>query len=251
MVAMPATTLPRALRTGLLVSAAALAANLLAVVLIGLDVGDAAVLNGVRTALMWLLTPAIAVALVVMGALRHGTGCWHVAAIALCWLGDGLGATTGLTVVLLGLFLLGHLAYIGALWPTRRRSLAWSPAAIGYALVALIAGIITAAGAGPLAVPVVLYALVLAALAAFAAIDTPGLLGGLLFMTSDLVNGLSMFAVDIPDPLRSIVVLTGYVGATALLAVSLQRRLGLTDPERRRSTSRPAARTTSGYYRSD
>lgn len=248
---MPATPMPRALRIGIAVSAASLVLNLLAATLIGLEIGDADLLDGVRTVLMWVLLPPIAIALIRIGALRRGVGRWHVTALLLCWLGDGLGATTGITLVLLSAFLIGHVGYLAALWPTRRRSLAWSPAAIGYAVVALIAGGITAANAGALAAPVLLYSLVLAAVAAFAAIDTAGLLGGLLFLVSDLVLGLGLFVMDIPDPLRTFTVLIPYLGAQALLAVSLQQRLGLADPE---VTPRPVstpARTTSGYYRTD
>ena len=241
--------MPRALRTGFLVSAIVLAVNLLAAVLIGFGVGDAGVLDAVRTVLMWALVPPIAIALILIGALRHPVGRWHVAAALLCALGDGLGAISGATIVLLGMFLLGHIAFLGALWPTRKRSLAWSPAAIAYTVVALIAGAIIAANAGALAVPVLLFALVAAAVAAFAAIDTPGLLGGLLFLVSDLVLGLGLFVLDIPDPLRAIAVLPPYVGAQALLAVSLRQRLALAAPVP--TATLPAARTTSGHYRTE
>lgn len=248
---MPATPLPRALRTGLLVSGVVLAVNLLAALLIGIGVGDANMLDLVRTVLMWLLLPPIAIALALIGALRHPTGRWHFAAVILCALGDGFGASTGITIVLLGLFLLGHIAYLFALWPTRKRSLAWSPAAIGYAIVALIAGIIIAVNAGMLAVPVLIYAFVLAAVAAFAAIDTAGFLGGLLFLASDLVLGIGLFVIDIPDPLRTFCVLIPYLGAQALLAVSLQQRLGLGAPAAPAVSDGTPARTTSGYYRTE
>jgi uncharacterized membrane protein YhhN len=248
---MPAMPLPRALRTGLLVAAVVLAVNLLAAALIGIGVGNADMLNLVRTVLMWLLLPPIAIALALIGALRHPVGRWHLAAIVLCALGDGFGATTGMTIVLLGLFLLGHIAYLFALWPTRKRSLAWSPAAIGYAIVALIAGVLIAINAGALAIPVLLYAFVLAAVAAFAAIDTAGLLGGLLFLASDLVLGIGLFVIDIPDPLRTFCVLIPYVGAQALLAVSLQQRLGLGAPAPTAPLPSTATRTTSGYYRTE
>lgn len=245
---MPASPMPRAMRVGIVVAAAGLAVNLLAAVLIGLGVGDAAVLELVRTVLMWALLPPIIVALVVLGALRHASGRWHVLGLALCCLGDGLGSTTGVTLVLLGGFLLGHIAYLVAFWPTRRSSLAWSPAAIGYALVALIAGTIIAVNAGPLAVPVLAYSLLLAGVAALAATDTPGLFGGLLFMASDLVLGMGLFVLDIPDPLRAVTVLVPYLAAQVLLAVNLQRRLGLDGSAPAEAPA--AAATTSGYHRS-
>jgi uncharacterized membrane protein YhhN len=224
---MPTTPLPRPLRLGFWIAGALLLVNLLAATLLALEIGDAALLERLRVVLMWGLLPPIWIGLVAIGALRHAVGRWHVAAAALSGLGDGLGATTGLTIVLLGMFLLGHIAYLVALWPTRRRSLAWGPGSIAYATIGLIAGGIIAVGAGPLAVPVLVYALVLAAVAAFAAIDVPGLFGGLLFMVGDLVLGLGLFVVDIPDPLRSVAVLVAYAAAQALLAVSLQQRLRL------------------------
>ncbi len=227
MAPMLAVPLPRPLRLGFWTAGALLAVNLAAATLLALGIGDAGLLEQLRLVLMWAMLPPVWLALIAIGALRHVVGRWHVAAVVLCGLGDGLGATTDLTIVLLGMFLLGHIAYLVALWPTRRRSLAWGPAGIAYAIVGLISGGIIALGAGPLAVPVLLYALVLAVVAAFAAIDVPGLLGGLLFMVSVLVLGLGLFVLDIPDPLRSIVVLSAYAGAQALLAVSLQQRLRL------------------------
>lgn len=224
---MPTTPLPRPLRLGFWISGGSLAVNLLAATLLALEIGDADLLEQLRVVLMWALLPPIWIALIAIGALRHAVGRWHVTAAALCGLGDGLGAVTALTIVLLSLFLLGHIAYLVALWPTRRRSLAWGPGAIAYAAVGLVSGGIIAVGAGPLAVPVLVFALVLAAVAAFAAIDVPGLLGGLLFMVGDLVLGLSLFVIEIPEPLASIAVLTAYAAAQALLAVSLQQRLRL------------------------
>lgn len=242
----PAATrhVPRPLRLALVVVAAALGANLLCATLIALGAGDTAWLEVARRLLMWAIVPPLAIALVAMGAMRHAVGRWHVVAALLCALGDGLGAATGQTLVLLGAFIVGHLGYAIALWPTRRRSLAWGPGVIAYGVVGLVAAGILAAGAGPLAIPVVLYALVLAGVAALAAIDTAGFLGGLLFLASDLVLGLGLFVIDIPDPLRSIVVLVAYASAQALLALSLQQRLGL-GREAPRAPAAAAARTTS------
>jgi uncharacterized membrane protein YhhN len=219
--------MPRALRTGLAVSATALAVNLVAALLLDLELGDATVLTLARDATMWLLVLPIAVALLVMGAWRHAAGVCHVVAVLLSWLGDGLGSATGETAVLLGLFLLAAIAFLAALWPSRHRSLAWGWAAIGYGIVGAVSGGVIAIGAGALAVPVLLYALLIAAVAAFAAIDTAGLLGGLLVLSSVLVLGIGLFVIEIPDALRAIAVLVMHVGGQALLAVSLQQRLGL------------------------
>jgi uncharacterized membrane protein YhhN len=169
----------------------------------------------------------------VMGAWRHVAGSCHVAAVLLSGLGDGLGSMTGQTIVLLGMFLLAAVAFLAALWPSRRSSLAWGWAALGYALVGAIGGGVIATGAGALAVPVLLYALLIAAVAAFAAIDTAGMLGGLLLLASVLVLGIGLFLIEIPDALRAFAVLLTYVGGQALLAISLQQRLGLARmPER-------------------
>jgi uncharacterized membrane protein YhhN len=230
---MPQAPIPRPLRLGFLIAALVLAANLAAALLIDFGVGDGVgasgedVLDLLRRALMWAMMPPIAVALIWIGALRHPVGRWHVAALLLCWLGDGLGSVTEETLVLLGLFMAGKLSYIASLWPTRRRSLAWSWGALGYGAVGLISGAIIASSAGSLAVPVLVFALVVAAMAAFAAIDTIGLLGGLLFMVSVLILGLGLYVIEIPDALRAFVVLVPYVGGQALLALSLQQRLGL------------------------
>ncbi len=212
---------------GFAVSGTALAVNLVAAVLLDLELGDPALLTLARDVTMWLLALPIAIALLVMGAWRHAAGICHVAAVLLCWLGDGLGSLTGETVVLLGLFPPAAVAFLAALWPSRRRSLAWGWAAIGYGIVGAISGGVIAIGAGPLAVPVLLYALLIAAVAAFAAIDTAGLLGGLLMLAGVLVLGIGLFLIEIPDALRAFAVLVLYVLGQALLAVSLQQRLGL------------------------
>lgn len=219
--------MPQQLRLAFWSSGLALAVNLGAAVLLGLEVGDAGLLELLRKILMWALAAPFAVALVLIGALRHAVGRWHVAALVLCTLGDGLGASTGITVVLLGMFLAGHLAYLTALWPTRRRSLAWSWAAPGYGFLALLAGGVITANAGPLAVPVLVYALVLAGVAAFAAIDTAGLIGGLLLLAADLIHGFGLFVLEMPDPLQAFAVLIPYAAAQGLLALSLQQRLRL------------------------
>ncbi|MCR8671729.1 lysoplasmalogenase family protein [Agrococcus sp. HG114] len=223
-------SLPRPLRAGLWVSGAVLAVNVLAAVLLDAEIGDEGVLTIVRGVTMWGLVPPIAVALVALGALRHAVGVWHVVAVVLCWLGDGIGSATGELLVLLGLFFVADLAFLAALWPTRRRSLAWGWAAVGYGVVAIISGGVIAAHAGPLAAAVVLFALLLAAVAALAAVDTAGLLGGLLLMACVLVLGIGVFVIEMPDALRALAVLVPYVAGQALLAVSLQQRLGLGAP---------------------
>lgn len=220
-------SLPRALRAGLAISGTVLAINLVAALLLDLELGDPALATLVRDVTMWLLVPPIAVALLAIGAWRHAAGSCHVAGVLLCWLGDGLGSATGQTAVLLGAFLLAAIAFLAALWPSRRRSLAWGWAAIGYGVVGAIAGGVIAIGAGPLAVPVLLYALLITAVAAFAAIDTAGLLGGLLLLSSVLVLGIGLYLIEVPDALRAFAVLVTYVAGQALLAVSLQQRLGL------------------------
>lgn len=169
----------------------------------------------------WLYLPPLAVGLVLAGGARRRRGRWWLAGLVLSWQGDVLGGTDFL--LLLGCFLLAHLCYLVALWPTRRRSALRGPAALPYLLLGVAGAAVVAPAAGPvLAGPVVVYAAALTLMAVLAtAGGRRGALGGLLFMVSDLTLGLGRFVVDLPTAVQTAVVIGTYVPAQVLLLLAV------------------------------
>ena len=132
-------------------------------------------------------------------------------------------------------FLLAHLAY---LWAFTRgvRLAAWSPAFVGYAvLAASVLAVLWPGVPAPLRAPVVAYVLCLAAMAAQTACwwrnqrgaaDGPlalgAALGGLLFLTSDALLATNRFHT--PLPWSALWILATYWAAQWLIASSLPPR---------------------------
>ena len=141
----------------------------------------------------------------------------------------------------LNAFLLAHLAYIAA-FASRARLLSRPAPFLLYATVAavVLASLWPGVPAG-LRVPVVLYVVGLAAMAAQAGVvwlalrGTPaaraawsGAIGGALFMLSDALLATHKFAG--PLPMASLWVLASYWAAQWCIANSLRERVGLTSP---------------------
>lgn len=202
-------------------------------------------LDGVRTVAQWLYLPPLMVALGLATGLRTARSRWWLGGLLLCWLGDGLGSLGFL--VLLGCFLLGHLSYLAALWPTRDRSWVWRPGGLVHVGVLALGLALVVPRAGALAAPVVVYGLVLAAVALLATAAGPaGLAGGLLFMVSDLSLGWFLFSgVEVGDGPRALLVIGTYVPAQVLLLVGLLRLEGEgASAGRRQAPWRVARRST-------
>lgn len=202
----------RRLRTALLVTS--LAAAVVGIVGAALHIGwlDYA---------QWLYVPPLAVALVLAGGLRDPRGRWWLAGLVFSWLGDVLGGATFLA--LLGCFFLAHVCYILALLPTRGRSLLGKAGSVPYLLLGLAgAAVLVPAAGGVLAVPVLLYAVTLTLMALLASAGgRAGVVGGALFMVSDLVLGVGIFVLDIPAPVQTLLVIGTYVPAQVLLLVAI------------------------------
>lgn len=196
-------------------------------------------LGAARTLAQWLYLPPLMAALVLATGLRSARSRWWLAGLVLCWLGDGLGALGFL--VLLGCFLVGHLAYLVALWPTRHRSWVWRPAGLLHVAVLALGLVLVVPLAGSLRLPVVAYGVVLAAMALLATAAGPaGVLGGLLFMVSDLSLGRFAFSgADVGDGPRALLVIGTYVPAQVLLLLGVLRLEAARDqaPSRRASRS--------------
>lgn len=189
----------------------------------------------------------LATVLIIVHAARRG----HDEPVARRWILAGLVLSLAGDVALLwpkegflpGLiaFLLAHLAYIAA-FASRARLLSRPAPFLLYATVAavVLASLWPGVPAG-LRVPVVLYVVGLAAMAAQAGVvwlalrGTPaargawsGAIGGALFMLSDALLATNKFAG--PLPLASLWVLASYWAAQWCIANSLRERVGLTSP---------------------
>jgi len=154
---------------------------------------------------------------------------WVLMGLALSWLGDValLWPQQGFLPGLVS-FLLAHLAYLKAFTTTRRLA-AWSPAFVGYGLLAaVILALLWPGVPGALRAPVVAYVLCLSAMAAQAAVVWRGgtqhdkqrgrvlALGGALFMLSDALLATNKFAS--PLPLANLWILASYWAAQWCIA---------------------------------
>lgn len=180
----------------------------------------------------WFLMPLVALALWLAAGEARSTRLVRltVVALGLSWLGDTAPDLVGEDasfVTMLGFFLLAHVAYVVAFWPLRadgvlgRRRLLLLPYAV--ALGALLALVIP--GAGDLAVPVVVYGVVLTAVAVLATFDGVAAVGGALFIVSDSLIALDSFVAGYALPGHGFWVMLTYVAAQVLLAVGVLRTL--------------------------
>ena len=180
-------------------------------------------LDALARVAQWLYLPPLALALVQSTWLRSRWSRWWLIGMALSWLGDGLGFLG--FEVLLGLFLLGHVAYVVALLPSWRRSWAVRPQGLVHVAL-LVAGLaLVVPLSGSLTPAVVVYGLVLTATALLATSGGwPGVLGGLAFMVSDLSLAWLLFSGSgLADGWRALLVIGTYVPAQALLLLGVLR----------------------------
>lgn len=173
-----------------------------------------------------LLMPALA--LVALTARPSRLRTWTLVALAFSFLGDTLpqfAAQEWKLPLMLGSFLLAHVAWIAGLWPLRRESAVWRrPAAlIPYLLVALAVLGWCLPGAGILAPAVVIYALALLTTASLAtAFGWAGWLGGALYIVSDSLIALQSFT-EFDFAGRQIVIMGCYAIAHGLLVLGVVR----------------------------
>ncbi|GAA2039467.1 hypothetical protein GCM10009819_25720 [Agromyces tropicus] len=197
---------------------------LLAIVhLVVIQVGDAAAI----TATKLLLMPALAVAVLLARPSRGVALGLLLAAIGLSWGGDALltGRGDGWFVAGLLSFLAAHVAYVVLFLrlPANGRRLPWWTLAYGVWFAGFLA--LLAPGLGGLLVPVVVYGLVLGAMAALAG-GLGGLvaLGGALFVASDSVLALGRFLPGYDVAVHDLVVMSTYLAAQGLIVLGVLTR---------------------------
>lgn len=177
-------------------------------------------LDMLTSAMLLLLMVALAVFHVQVNPHRRTRLYWFVAgALVLSWLGDNAGGIALLAKILF--FLCVQALYIAAFWPRRedsiigRRPLLTVP----YLLFAVALVVLVAPDAGPLLVPVVIYAAALVAMAVLATgLNAWTTVGGILFLVSDAVLALMLLSGGRFDfPFDSVVVMATYLLAQVLL----------------------------------
>ncbi|MDO7881675.1 lysoplasmalogenase family protein [Salinibacterium soli] len=166
------------------------------------------------------LMPALLLALLVaLPRLRSEIALWASLAIGFSWAGDILLADPGDLGFLLGLgcFLLAHALYLVLyVRPLHSRRWGWWPLLFlawwGALLVVLVPHI------GALAVPVVIYGLVMCAAAAAATATTPLVaVGATLFLVSDTVLALRFFLPGFSLWEADAVIMAPYIAGQGLI----------------------------------
>lgn len=149
-------------------------------------------------------------------------------ALGLSWLGDTLPhfAAQGSDLafgLMLGAFLLAQLAYVVAFAPFASRSIARTRPVLllPYVLVLAVIIAVTAGGAGAYFPAVVLYGLVIVAMAVLATgIDRIATVGAVLFLVSDALIAISAFAT-LQLPLHGFWVMLTYIVGQTLITLSV------------------------------
>lgn len=161
------------------------------------------------------------VLLLAVYALAAGGPIWLATALFLGALGDLCLAYDGERAFIAGLvsFLLSHLGYVALFWPMAEPSLilgeTWrigSAVALAILVPALI--LVLWRPAGPLAMPVAVYGLVIGAMGftALSVADAAVFLGAVLFLSSDTALAAEKFLIDGAAPLGRL--LRNFVWAT-------------------------------------
>jgi uncharacterized membrane protein YhhN len=169
-----------------------------------------------------LLMPALLLALLIASPQRRsGPVAVGATALVLSWIGDiSLGTPDG-PGFLVGLvfFLLAHVAWIVLI---SRFLLVRRPpvAGLAYALWWIVFVVLLAPHTGPLLVPVAVYGLVLATVAALALGSSPVVAAGAgLFVVSDSLLGLHVFVPGLPTWQTDAAIMLAYLAAQGLIVL--------------------------------
>lgn len=158
-----------------------------------------------------------------------------LAALFFSWLGDGLPALAGgdaAFLLMVAGFLGAQVVYVCAFWPYRARSVLLRRRWLLVPYVGAVAALVwvCAPHAGGLLWPVLLYGLVLGAMAVAATgVNTWTAVGGALFLVSDALIALRTFVPDFGVPQDGFWVMVTYVTAQALIALGVLRRVRTVD----------------------
>lgn len=187
--------------------------------------------DAVAETTQWFLMPALAATLwCTTAAPRPRLVRLTMVALGFSWVGDTLpdGFTGDAAyLVMVGAFLCAQVVYVVAFWSFWRESvLARHPAAAAvYVFLAVMLLTLSLPGApGVLGVAVVVYAVCLTAMAVLATgVHRLAWVGGLLFLFSDAMIALGLFADAVP-PLSDFWIMASYVLGQVLLVAGVVAR---------------------------
>lgn len=158
---------------------------------------------------------------------------WTLVGLGLSWLGDSAPKIAGDNsfLVMVGFFLLAQIAYVIAFWPARSRSAVrpgspgWPLPLLGYGIALMLLLAACLPGAGELAVPVVLYGLVIVTMAVLATGIHPAAgAGAAIFVLSDALIALDAFTGWWELPWQGLAVMSTYLVAQSLIVVGVLLR---------------------------
>lgn len=180
-------------------------------------IAEAAGLDGAAFCLRLLVMPLLIGVLLSARPVLSRTVVLMVGALVLSWLGDTAGGASNLAKLVL--FLIAQFFLIAAFWPHRRDSLLrrrW--AALALVAAAGTVAVVMISRAGDLAVPIAVYGASLVTMAILATgISRRAGLGGLLFLVSDSLLGVSWFFHSVSDNLLDFLIMLTYLSAQGLL----------------------------------
>ncbi len=191
-------------------------------------VGEARAIPVLVFALPLILMPLLA-AFTLLTVRRSQIRSLLLVALIFAWLGDCLGFSALLKII----FFLGtQIAYCVAFWPMRSRSLlARRGPLIGYALLMIAVVIFVATRSQALALPVIIYGLLLSLMVALASgVGRLATAGAVLFLISDLILGYDFFLSSTDSPLLGALVMGTYLAAQLLIVLGVVRHAAIEQP---------------------
>lgn len=191
-------------------------------------VGEARAIPVLVFTLPLILMPLLA-AFTLLTVRRSQIRSLLLVALIFAWLGDCLGFSVLLKII----FFLGtQIAYCVAFWPMRSRSLlARRGPLIGYALLMIAVVIFVATRSQALALPVIIYGLLLSLMVALASgVGRLATAGAVLFLISDLILGYDFFLSTTDSPLLGALVMGTYLPAQLLIVLGVVRHAAIEQP---------------------
>jgi uncharacterized membrane protein YhhN len=173
-----------------------------------------------------LLMPLLAVALLLSVRRLTAPVLLALGAIAFSWFGDVVPIfLADSTIVMIGLFLVAHVFYlILFLRHLGLRRVPWWTFVYGLWWISLL--VVLAPNLGSLLIPVAVYGLLLGAVAVTAARSTHVItVGAALFLISDSLLAIRLFAPGLSYPLDDAVIMACYIGGQGLIIYGLVRVL--------------------------
>jgi len=193
-------------------------AHLIALFLAELGTAGAAEFAGATK--VWLMPVLLVSFLWALPVVRSQIALWGTLAILFSWAGDVLLAAPGGNGFLLGLgsFFLAHVSYLVLILRfLKRRRVPWLAAIFAVWWVGFV--LLLAPYAGPLLIPISLYGVVLAAMAAVAWTANRWVaIGAVFFLASDSILGLSLFVPKFDFWQLNLVIMLTYLLGQALIA---------------------------------